>query len=49
LRLAQGKAMDVGVDGNGLYPIEIYEILNIMRNRPIKKLTLPQDHHEQRL
>ena len=49
LRLAQGKAMDVGVDGNGMYPIEVHEILNIMRNRPIKKLTLPQDHHEQRL
>ena len=49
LRVADGKAMDVGVDGNGLVPIEVHEILNIMRNRPIKKLTLPQDHHEQRL
>jgi calcineurin-like phosphoesterase family protein len=49
LRLAQGKAMDVGVDGNGMYPIEIYGILNLMRNQPIKKLTLPKDHHEKRL
>ena len=49
LRVADGKAMDVGVDGNDIVPIEIYEILNIMHNQPIRKLTLPKDHHEKRL
>jgi calcineurin-like phosphoesterase family protein len=49
LRIADGKAMDVGVDGNGMYPIEIHGILNLMRNQPIKKLTLPKDHHEKKL
>ncbi len=49
LRVADGKAMDVGVDGNNIVPIEIYEILNIMHNQPIRKLTLPKDHHEKRL
>ena len=49
LRIAEGKAMDVGVDGNGMKPIEIHEILSLMKERPIKKLSLPQDHHERRL
>lgn len=45
-RVAEGKAMDVGVDGNGLYPISLDEVLDIMKNQPIKKLSLPSDHHE---
>lgn len=45
-RIADGKAMDVGVDGNGLYPISLDEVLDIMKNQPIKKLSLPSDHHE---
>jgi calcineurin-like phosphoesterase family protein len=49
LRLSEGKAMDVGVDGNNLYPISIQEIRSIMKNRPIKKLCLPKDHHEKRI
>ena len=49
LRLAEGKAMDVGVDGNGLEPLSLNEILSIMKDRPIKKLELPKDHHEARL
>lgn len=49
LRLAEGKAMDVGVDGNGLEPISLDEILEIMKDRPIKKLALPKDHHEKRI
>lgn len=49
LRVAEGKAMDVGVDGNGLEPISLDEILSIMKNRPIKKLALPKDHHEKRI
>jgi len=49
LRLAEGKAMDVGVDGNGLEPISMDEVLGIMEMQPIKKLALPKDHHEARI
>jgi len=49
LRIAEGKAMDVGVDGNELEPISMDEILSIMKDRPIKKLALPKDHHEKRI
>ena len=49
LRMAAGKAMDVGVDGNDLEPIEMDDILIKMVSRPIAKLTLPKDHHEKRL
>lgn len=49
LRISQGKAMDVGVDGNSLYPINMFEILELMSEQPIAKLSLPKDHHEQRL
>lgn len=49
LRVNQGKAMDVGVDGNNLYPISLEEIISIMKNQPVKKLELPKDHHEKRL
>jgi calcineurin-like phosphoesterase family protein len=49
LRIAEGKAIDVGVEGNGLEPISLDEILSIMKNRPIKKLALPKDHHEKRI
>ena len=45
-RISQGKAMDVGVDGNGLYPISLDQVLHIMSRQPIRKLTLPSDHHE---
>ena len=48
-RVADGKAMDVGVDGNDYYPISIENVLTIMRHQPIKRLTLPKDHHEKRL
>jgi calcineurin-like phosphoesterase family protein len=49
LRIADGKAMDVGVDGNILSPVSLDEVLTLMKNQPIQKLTLPQDHHERRL
>lgn len=45
-RVSQGKAMDCGVDGNNFKPISLDEIMSIMKNRPISKLTLPKDHHE---
>ena len=49
LRMAAGKAMDVGVDGNDLEPIEMDDILIKMVSRPIAKLSLPRDHHVKRL
>ena len=49
LRVADGKAMDVGVDGNSLCPVSLEDVLTLMKYQPIQKLTLPQDHHERRL
>ena len=49
LRVAEGKAMDVGVDGNDLEPISLDEVLWIMKDREVKKLALPKDHHEKRI
>ncbi len=49
LRVAEGMAMDVGVDGNGLEPISLAQVLKIMMDQPIKKLALPKDHHEKRI
>jgi calcineurin-like phosphoesterase family protein len=48
-KLSQGKAMDVGMDGSGMQPYSINEIINIMNKQPIAKLTLPEDHHEERI
>ena len=48
-KLSQGKAMDVGVDGNNLMPYTLGQIVNIMHKQPIAKLSLPQDHHEEKL
>lgn len=45
VRLQEGKMMDVGVDGNMFYPIQMNEVLHIMKNRPVKSL-FTQDHHE---
>ncbi len=49
LRVGNGKSIDVGVDGNNLEPISLDEVLNLMKNQPIDKLTLPRDHHIKRL
>lgn len=46
LRIGDGKSIDVGVDGNGLKPLSLDEILSLMKNQPITKLSLPKDHHE---
>ena len=44
-RVAQGRAMDVGVEGNGLKPIQLEEVLELMKGRPVANLVLPKDHH----
>ena len=43
-RVGSGKVMDVGVDGNGLDPISLEEILKIMEKQPIGSM-MPNDHH----
>lgn len=45
MRFQLGKMMDVGVDGNNLYPIQMNEVLKLMRDRPVKSL-FSKDHHE---
>jgi calcineurin-like phosphoesterase family protein len=40
-----GRAIDVGMDGNRMYPISMDEILGIMEGRPVEWLRLPEDHH----
>ena len=44
-RIGLGKMMDVGVDGNALYPNDMKTILSIMKNQPIKSM-FQFDHHE---
>lgn len=44
-RVGPGKMMDVGVDGNGLDPISLSEVLKMMEVQPIKSM-MPNDHHE---
>jgi len=48
-RIADGRAMDVGVDGNEMYPLGLFEVISLLKNQPIKKLCLPKDHHEKRI
>jgi len=49
LRVMEGRAMDVGCDGNGLEPISMDEVVKILKDRPIRKSSLPSDHHEARI
>jgi calcineurin-like phosphoesterase family protein len=48
-RIGNGRSLDVGVDGNDLKPISLYEVLDLLKHQPIDKLSLPQDHHVKRL
>ncbi len=45
IRIGAGKMMDVGVDGNALYPIDMKTVLSLMKNQPIKSM-FSFDHHE---
>jgi calcineurin-like phosphoesterase family protein len=48
-RIGNGKSLDVGVDGNGLEPISLDEVVSLLKDQPIDKLTLPRDHHVKRV
>jgi calcineurin-like phosphoesterase family protein len=43
-RVGRGKVMDVGVDGNVLRPIQMRNVLSIMKSQPIDGF-LDKDHH----
>lgn len=47
-RIGKGKMMDVGVDGNGLDPISLTEVLTLMNPRPIAS-GFEFDHHVKRV
>jgi len=48
-RIGNGRSLDVGVDGNGLEPISLDEVVSLLKDQPIDKLCLPRDHHVKRL
>lgn len=45
-KISGGRSIDVGVDGNNLFPYSLNEIVDSLESRPIKSLRLPFDHHE---
>jgi len=48
-KVMNGRSMDVGVDGNNLYPYNIKDVIRKLSGRPIQANKLPSDHHEERL
>ena len=52
-KIAPGRAMDVGIDGAPGFrpysPYEMSEIVRLLSPRTVKALSLPSDHHEERL
>lgn len=44
--MGNGKHIDCGVEGSNFRPYDIKDIYEIMKNKQIGKLILPQDHHE---
>jgi calcineurin-like phosphoesterase family protein len=47
LKFMPGKSMDVGVDGNDLYPYDLFKVDKMMQSKPIKTSIIPQDHHSE--
>jgi calcineurin-like phosphoesterase family protein len=46
-RMSGGKSIDIGMDGNNLKPYELREVVSLLKDKPVKTLSLPVDHHEQ--
>lgn len=44
-KLQQGKSLDVGIDGNDYKPYSLREVVNLLKNQPIKSTYLTFDHH----
>jgi hypothetical protein len=38
--------MDVGMDGNDMCPIGLYDVLTLLLSQPIKNFTINKDHHQ---
>lgn len=45
-RIREGKAMDVGMDGNFFAPYNFREIKMLLDRQPIHNITIPSDHHQ---
>lgn len=45
LRVSDGRYMDIGIDGNDLKPMLLDDVFGILKNKQIKNLVLPEDHH----
>lgn len=43
-RVGRGRVMDVGVDGNNLFPISLEKVLKILKEQPIDGF-MDKDHH----
>lgn len=48
-KIMGGRSMDVGMDGNNLYPYNIKDVIKKLSGRPVQANRLPMDHHEERL
>jgi len=46
LKVREGRAMDVGIDGNNYFPYSLNDIIRFLRDQPIRNITIPQDHHQ---
>lgn len=47
LKIHEGRAMDVGMDGNNMEPYRLNEVYSLLKGRPSKHLHLPKDHHSE--
>lgn len=45
-KVREGRSMDVGMDGNDLFPYSLEEIWDIMKDQPVKHMSLPRDYHD---
>jgi calcineurin-like phosphoesterase family protein len=48
-KIMQGRAMDVGMDGNDMKPYSIFDCVKLLQNRPVLPVVLPLDHHVERV
>lgn len=46
MKFAGGRAMDVGMDGNDMKPYDLFKVIKLLQDRPIKSM-FKFDHHNQ--
>lgn len=44
-RMGNGRYMDVGLEGNELYPIQMEVVCELLKDKKVDNLILPHDHH----